>query len=145
MIRHERLEHRFVRYVPQDLERGVLYISIEFATSVHSCCCGCGEKVVAPFGPTDWKMTFDGESVSLHPSIGNWMLECRSHYFIEHDRVIEARPWSDDEVRAELRRDRASKARVYGSSPAVAPIVPAATPETTSIWRRALKWLHFDP
>ena len=36
------------------------------------CCCGCGEEVVTPFSPAQWQMSFDGEAVSLHPSIGNW-------------------------------------------------------------------------
>ena len=61
------LEHRFVKHVPDSLEPGVLYVSIEYATATHSCCCGCGEEVVTPFSPTDWKMTFDGETVSVWP------------------------------------------------------------------------------
>ncbi len=92
MIRHKRLEHRFVEHIPERLEAGILYVSMEYATSAHSCCCGCGEEVVAPFTPTDWKMTFDGETVSLRPSIGNWTLKCRSHYVIDRSKVIEAGP-----------------------------------------------------
>ncbi|WP_353963011.1 DUF6527 family protein [Streptomyces sp. NBC_00365] len=34
--------------------------------------CGCGRKVVTPLAPQEWKLTLDGVSVSLHPSIGNW-------------------------------------------------------------------------
>ena len=116
MIRHKRLEHRFVEHIPERLEAGVLYVSMEYATSAHSCCCGCGEEVVAPFTPTDWKMTFDGETISLRPSIGNWTLKCRSHYVIDRGKVIEAGPWSDEQVEAERRRDRAAKARFYGQS-----------------------------
>jgi len=41
MIRHLSLEHRFVRNVPRELESGILYISMDYATAVHSCCCGC--------------------------------------------------------------------------------------------------------
>jgi hypothetical protein len=54
-MRHHTLEHRFVRNAPRELEPGVLYISMEYATAVHSCCCGCGERVVTPFTPTDWR------------------------------------------------------------------------------------------
>ena len=116
-MRHKQLEHRFVEHIPERLEPGVLYVSMEYATSAHSCCCGCGEEVVTPFTPTDWKMTFDGETISLRPSIGNWTLKCRSHYVIDRGKVIEAGPWRDEQVEAERRRDRAAKARFYGQSP----------------------------
>jgi len=114
MIQHHRLEHRFVKHIPEVLDPGVLYVSMEYATSAHSCCCGCGSEVVTPITPTDWKITFDGETVSLFPSIGNWALECRSHYFIGHGTVIEAAPWVDEHVEAAHRRDRTAKARYYG-------------------------------
>ena len=115
-MRHNHLEHRFVQHIPDALEPGVLYISMEYGTAAHSCCCGCGEEVVTPFTPTDWKMTFDGESVSLHPSIGNWTLSCRSHYVIKQGRVIVAGPWTDKQIEAERHRDRAAKADFYRTS-----------------------------
>lgn len=118
MIRVTSLEHRFVRSVPREIEPGILYVSMEYATALHSCCCGCGEQVVTPFTQTDWKMTYDGASVSLTPSIGNWQLPCRSHYFIRHGRVIEAEPWSAAQVKAEKRRDKAAKSRFYGQQAA---------------------------
>lgn len=79
-----------------------------------SCCCGCGEEVVTPLTPTDWNITYDGETVTLHPSVGSWTLPCRSHYVIRRNRVIEAPPWSDAEVAAERRRDRRAKAAHFG-------------------------------
>lgn len=112
-MRHQTLEHRFVRNVPRELEPGVLYISMDYATAVHSCCCGCGDRVVTPFTPTDWRMTFDGESISLHPSVGNWNQKCRSHYVIQRNRVLEAGPWSNAQIDAELRRDKMAKAAQY--------------------------------
>lgn len=141
MMRHTRLEHRFVEHIPEKVETGVLYISMEYGTAAHSCCCGCGEEVVTPFTPTDWKMTFDGETVSLHPSIGNWSLACRSHYVIKRGRVIEAGPWTDEQVAAERRRDRAVKARHYGATiPGGAVTRPAPQPSANSVpggfWRR---------
>ena len=136
MIRHKRLEHRFVEHLPERLEPGILYLSMEYATSAHSCC-GCGEEVVAPFTPTDWKMTFDGETVSLRPSIGNWTLKCRSHYVIDHGKVIEAGPWTEEQVVAERHRDRKAKARFYGrDSVAEHPPVASVPPLPPSVWRR---------
>ena len=86
------LKHIFIKKFPESLEEGVLYISIEYGTAVHKCCCGCGEKVFTPFSPDFWKITYDGESISLYPSIGNWSFECKSHYFIKNDKVVIAEP-----------------------------------------------------
>jgi hypothetical protein len=147
MMRHRTLEHRFVRNAPRELEPGVLYISMEYATAVHSCCCGCGERVVTPFTPTDWRMTFDGESVTLNPSVGNWNQDCRSHYVIERNRVIECGGWSDARVEAERRRDKQAKAAYFGSTPASArldalPTAPAGdTAQTSGLWSRFRAWL----
>ena len=116
MMRFKHLEHRFCTHIPEALESGVLYVSMEYATAVHSCCCGCGEEIVTPFTPTDWKMTFDGRAISLWPSVGNWTLPCRSHYVVRDGVVIEAGPWSDEEIAAERRRDRIAKTRYYGST-----------------------------
>lgn len=91
-----RLTHEFVEFIPEVLDPSKIYISMEFATATHRCCCGCGRKVVTPFTPKDWSMTFDGETISLSPSIGNKKFPCRSHYFIRNGRVVEA-PWWDDE------------------------------------------------
>jgi hypothetical protein len=113
MIRHEHLQHAFVQFIPPRLEPGVLYVSMEYATAAHSCCCGCGEEVVTPLTPTDWKMTFDGETVSLWPSVGSWTLRCRSHYVIEDSRVTEAPPWPDRQIELGRNRDKAAKAQHY--------------------------------
>jgi hypothetical protein len=142
-MRHQRLEHQFVQYIPDQLSEGVLYISMEYGTAAHSCCCGCGEQVVTPFTPTDWKMIYDGESVSLWPSIGNWTLACRSHYMIDRGRVLEAGPWSDRQIAAERSRDHAAKARDYGaptSTEAIAP--PDDSPQLTAegLLSRVRRW-----
>lgn len=118
MIKHRHLTHRFVRSIPKELESGVLYVSMEYATAIHSCCCGCGNQVVTPITPIDWKMSFDGESVSLSPSIGNWGFPCRSHYFINEGCVIEAGQWSQTRVEAGRRQDKVNKAHSYQSDPA---------------------------
>lgn len=98
MKREGVLKHEFVEYVPNDLKEGVVYVSIVYATAVHKCCCGCGSEVVTPISPVDWQLTFDGESVSLHPSIGNWGFKCRSHYWIRRNRVIWAPQWTQKEI-----------------------------------------------
>lgn len=154
MMRHQTLEHRFVRNVPRELDPGVLYISVDYATAVHSCCCGCGDRVVTPFTPTDWRMTFDGESVSLDPSVGNWNQKCRSHYVIRRNRILEAGPWSNAQVKAERRRDKKAKAAYFGKTadaqPSVVTQVDDRAPNTAvqetnhssqSLWARVKSWL----
>ena len=151
-LAHATLAHQFVRHIPDRLDDGVLYISVEYGTVAHRCCCGCGEEVVTPLTPTDWRITFDGEAVSLAPSVGNWNRACRSHYIVERGRVIECGAWSDDEVAAERRRDRVAKARYYGatvprstdvaeldSTPTSSPS-PSA-PATLPVWQRVRRWL----
>lgn len=107
------LKHEFVRAIPDKVEEGKLYISIDYATAVHKCCCGCGREVVTPLSPTDWKVTFDGVSVSLFPSIGNWGFECRSHYWIDGNLIKWADQWSDEQIAAGRARDRNAKANYY--------------------------------
>lgn len=111
-----RLEHRFVRHIPDDIEPGTLYVSMYYGTATHRCCCGCGEEVVTPLTPTDWLLVFDGETVSLHPSIGNWELPCRSHYVIKRNRVVEARPWTKKQIARGRKRDRRAKAAFFGTA-----------------------------
>lgn len=98
MSRERHLKHDFVRDIPAEPEQGKLYISIQYATAVHRCCCGCGNKVVTPISPADWTLIFDGEHVSLDPSIGNWSFPCKSHYWITANRVKWARVWSREEI-----------------------------------------------
>ena len=103
------LTHKFVELIPDDIEPGVLYVSLEYATVAHRCCCGCGQEVITPLSPTDWNLTFDGVSISLTPSIGNWSFQCRSHYWIESSHIRWAKGWSD--VRIEQGRDEDIKTK----------------------------------
>lgn len=90
------LTHRFVEYIPDEIEEGILYISIPFCTAIHKCVCGCGNEVVTPISRKGWKLIFDGETVSLTPSIGSWNLACKSHYFITNNFIKFARSWDDN-------------------------------------------------
>lgn len=87
ITRIKKLTPEFVEYIPAELELGVLYISMKYAVAVHLCACGCREKVVTPLSRSDWKLLFDGESVTLKPSIGNFEFQCKSHYFITENRI----------------------------------------------------------
>jgi Family of unknown function (DUF6527) len=103
------VRHQFVANIPAKLDFGVLYVSMEYATVVHLCCCGCGNEVVTPLGPTDWSVIFDGQSLSLRPSVGNWSFRCKSHYWIDKGRVRWAGLMSDDKIAEGRVRDRIRK------------------------------------
>jgi hypothetical protein len=94
------LRHEFVEFIPDELDELTVYISIEYATASHKCVCGCGNRVVTPISPTDWQLTFDGKTISLYPSIGNWSFPCKSHYWVEKNTVYWAEQWSDARIQA---------------------------------------------
>lgn len=95
-----KFRHEFVTAIPERLASKTIYVSIDYATAVHKCACGCGAEVVTPISPTDWKLIFDGASVSLNPSVGNWSLACQSHYWIKNDRAVWAEAWSQERIDA---------------------------------------------
>jgi hypothetical protein len=100
------LEHEFVEFIPEKLAERTLYVSIPFASAAHLCVCGCGTKVVTPISPTGWELLFDGDTISLRPSIGNWGLRCRSHYWIARNQAVWAGPMSQEEIERGRHRDR---------------------------------------
>ena|SRR5438270_268614 len=153
------LTHEFVRAIPEELRDRTVYVSIEFGTVAHKCSCGCGNEVVTPLTPTDWKLIFDGETVSLDPSVGSWNLPCQSHYWIQRNRVHWSPRWSRAQIDAGRKADACAKARYYGHEhvggdrpPSTVPAPPGSdsnagtkkaggmTPKE-SAWRRLRKWL----
>lgn len=93
MRKRRTIKHEFVTTLPHPLRDGVLYISIPYDTCIHKCFCGCGAKVVTPLGPDYWAITYDGETVSLWPSVGSRSLACRSHYIVRGSRILWRRPF----------------------------------------------------
>ena len=142
------LTPQFVESFPTSLEQGELYLAMEFATAAHLCACGCGTKVITPFSPTDWQMLFDGETVSLRPSIGNWTFKCRSHYWVRSGRIEWAGSMSEEAINAGRKRDVEAKARVQ-SSRSEQHVVLEPTPqarkqtEVPSFIGKLKKWLGF--
>ena len=85
---------QIVHRVPEDLKPGCLYVCFECNVVVHLCACGCGSKVVLPIDPDFWSVKYNGESVSLFPSIGNFQFPCKSHYWIRENAVV----WADRSI-----------------------------------------------
>jgi hypothetical protein len=107
-LKHKELTYEFVESAPDNLRAGVLYISTKYASAIHKCCCGCGNEVVTPLSPVEWSLTFDGETVSLEPSIGNWDFPCRSHYWITRNKVTTSYPWSQKRIDTSRAKDQAA-------------------------------------
>lgn len=107
------LQHKFVEFIPNEVEEGILYISISYSTAIHKCVCGCGNEVVTPLTPLDWELTFNGETVSLYPSIGNWEFECKSHYWIVKDKVRLASTWPKERIRYKQKQEANERDRYY--------------------------------
>lgn len=111
-MRVHRLKPTFVTYVPRDLENGRLYVSMEYATAVHLCACGCGTKTVTPLAGDGWTLTFNG-AVTLRPSVGNGQSYCCSHYLINGDKISWLRPMGTVETRKALAHDHELAASVH--------------------------------
>lgn len=125
--------HRFVTSVPYDLEPGVLYVSIDYDTTIHLCACGCRNQVVLPLHPTAWRITYDGETVSMSPSVGNWSFPCRSHYWIERGRIRWAPAWTEAQITAG--RLRTLRDRGMDSTDRLAPERPGRWERVRGIMR----------
>lgn len=131
-----RYSHEFVEQFPDKPDDGVLYVSMPYATAMHLCMCGCGEWVITPLTPTDWRITYDGETVALAPSVGNWSMPCESHYWLESGRVRWSARWSAAQIAAGRAQDRRVKAREYELQ--VTDEVPMTTTATHGRWLRRL-------
>lgn len=116
MSRIDRVSFEFVDILPEELADGVVYISLEHSTVVHKCCSGCGEPVVIGLSPAQWKLIFDGETVSFSPSIGNGSLPCNSHYWIRENKVIWAKPLTAAQTCYSQRADQQDTVAHYAPS-----------------------------
>jgi hypothetical protein len=142
------LKPEFVEFIPDELEEQVLYIAATYRTVMHLCCCGCRRKIVTPLAPTAWKLTFDGVSVTLYPSIGNWNLPCRSHYWIDQNRINWAGQWTASQIEVGREAEVRARERFYGEEERSKPHIRPAPPPIPnhekrldgsppiSVWRR---------
>ena len=110
-----RVKFQFIDYIPEYIDEGTIYISLEYNTAVHKCMCGCGNEVVTPISPSGWSIKYDGESISLDPSIGNWSYECQSHYWIKESMVVESYQFSDEEIIANRKSDKNRVDKIFQS------------------------------
>lgn len=150
MSEHAEVDFMFVDYIPDELDEGMLYISLEFDTVAHKCLCGCGKEVNTPLSPVDWSLKYDGDTISLDPSIGNWSFDCKSHYWIRRSKVQWAATWSRKKVEAAREKERRENV-VYHDEKAEVPVRDSRTPtgfgfKATLLrgWRVAKRWLGWN-
>lgn len=146
-MRPSAITHQFVEHVPRELQDGVLYISLRYRTAVHRCACGCGNKVVTPIRPSDWTLTFDGDSVSLSPSIGNWQFQCRSHYWVKQNTIQWSGRWTDAQIAAGWARDQRDREMYLAAKTDSSPMKNVADvdgagrlPRVWRLWRSLRSW-----
>ena len=94
------LKPLFVEAIPQlpEMDKDTLYVSMRFATLSHLCPCGCGRLVDVTLSPTTRSLAYDGEHLTLSPSIGV-KFPCRSHYSIVRNAIVWYPPISTSERR----------------------------------------------
>jgi hypothetical protein len=134
--RIHRVRHAFVKFIPEVLGDGILYISCEYKVVAHRCCCGCGEKVDTPLSPAGWELTFNGETVSLWPSIAGG--RCRSHYIIRRGAVQWVAPLTRAQDSIALERDLAAAQSLSQPSHSGAGAEVGKRSRSRPWWRRLL-------
>jgi hypothetical protein len=146
MNKTRHLQPLFVEEMPPELSDGVLYIAKRFNTASHKCCCGCGSRVVTPLNPAKWRLIEHNGAVSLMPSIGNWSLPCRSHYWIERNHVRWAGDMKAWQVRNVRARDQRAAQSWAGEIPAPSTSMSAkpASSSRPTLLQWFVKWLTKD-
>lgn len=105
MHKLSRIDLARVEFIPKELKPGILYVAEEFGAAVHLCACGCGSKVSTPLRPAEWALEQTESGPSLTPSVGNWQLPCRSHYWIREGKIVWSGQWSAAQVEAGRRAE----------------------------------------
>jgi hypothetical protein len=75
----------FVDSIPDTLKQDIIYISLQYKTSVHLCLCGCGNLSVAPLNKDGWTLIKNSDKVSFSPSILNNNCPNKYHYIITNN------------------------------------------------------------
>jgi len=71
------------------MQDGKLYVSKKYELAIHRCACGCGIETVTPIDKErGWTYMESPEGPTLHPSIGNQQLPCKSHYWVQGGKIV---------------------------------------------------------
>jgi hypothetical protein len=122
-----------VQYLPNVLQPGILYVSHEYSVAGHICPCGCGSKIITPLGVSEWSFEETDHLATLYPSIGNWQLPCKSHYWIRKGTIEWSYQFDDEQIEAVYRREEKDRIRRFEN-------VEQNTGNLT-LWARFRKWI----
>ncbi len=86
------LKPHFCEQIPEDLQDGVLYISVGYGIAAHKCACGCSGKTITglkPYWNDGWAISVIEGRITLRPSIGNRKGEdpYHAHYYITDNQI----------------------------------------------------------
>lgn len=142
-MKQTKLIPEYVDYIPEQLGDGHLYICEQYKTVAHKCCCGCGEEVITPLSAAEWSIRKEGNTVTLHPSIGNWSFKCQSHYWIRKNQVIWAKVMSQQEIKRVRARDAADKAKqiAYVNKQKETKVATENKSYIQLLWARFITWI----
>ncbi|EMA4456299.1 MULTISPECIES: DUF6527 family protein [Enterobacterales] len=99
--------------MPRDLEPNTLYYSERFGTASHLCACGCGAKIRTPIDVNEWSIVKTEQGPTLHPSVGNWQKECKSHYYIRKGKIVWCGAWTEKQIQEGRYREQQARIDHY--------------------------------
>lgn len=102
--------------------------------------CGCGKEVNTPLLPTGWKLLYDGESISLKPSVGNWSFDCKSHYWITNSEIEWSLTWTDDKIKRIREEENDERYKHYESKKPIPTIIGTSKKDTSKEQLLKKKW-----
>ncbi len=108
----DRIKLLKVYYLPKELEEGFLYVSKEFGVAGHLCPCGCKNKIITPLDQTEWSFKEHNNEPTLYPSLGNWELPCKSHYWITDGLIEWSYQWTEKQI-SEGRQNEDEKRKLH--------------------------------
>lgn len=142
-MKQSAFQAEFVEFIPEALRDGVIYISQKYRTATHRCACGCGSEVVTPLDPTGWSLWTNRRAVTLHPSIGNWSLPCRAHYWIRNGKVVWAASMTTQHIQIGRAADQRMRDRYFARATAETRArIKVRPPVTSNPDRRELDWIE---
>jgi hypothetical protein len=102
-----------VKTFPSQFEPGILYFSKEYEVAGHLCPCGCDNKIITPIETTEWSLSIRNGKPTLYPSLGNWELPCRSHYWIRKGKIERSYDWTDEEIEIGRKAEERERKKYY--------------------------------
>jgi len=88
-MKTEEIKPIYCDFIPEKILPGYIYISKKYEIAIHLCACGCGIKTATPISSGEWILTDINDSITLRPSIGNFMgeLQYHAHYYITNGKI----------------------------------------------------------